>query len=89
MVGSPNSPYKKISELPALTALTGDALIIVDQNGTYKAMLSQVSGILNGSTVLTVTDESASLPNSRRTVSVTGITFTDGGAGSTFEISLS
>ncbi len=85
----PSSPYRKISELPDAQALTGNEFIPGDQNGTVKIRLSAVSGVLNGATVMTVTDESTNLPNSRRTVSGAGITFADGGPGSTFTIALS
>lgn len=87
----PNSPYRKISELPAATLpFSGTELVPMNQNGTVQGKLSDIAAFFSGAglSYITVNNESASLPGSRHTVSGTGITFADGGAGGAFTISL-
>lgn len=90
---SPDNVGQAISELPAVTTLTGDELMVVVQNNvTSQAivnMLLPLIGIDIAATFLTVTDESSVLSNSRRLRGTTGeIDLTDNGIGSTLILSL-
>lgn len=90
---SPDNVGQAISELPAVTTLTGDELMVVVQNNvTSQAivnMLLPLIGIDIAATFITLTDESSVLSNSRRLLGTTGeITMTDNGIGSTLILSL-
>lgn len=84
----PASPYRKISELPPATTLTGTELIPADQNGTVKITVSALSGLINSASALVLGAVPAALPNARQTISGAGITFTDTGAGGTLTIAI-
>jgi hypothetical protein len=78
-----------ITQLPAAGSLTGDESVPIVQNGqtvrtTTGAISSQPS---QTQTFLTATQQ-GSLPNSRYVTAGNGVTATDGGAGSYFNLSL-
>lgn len=89
-VQTPNSPYVKISQLPAATLpLQGTELIPMDQNGTVVAALSTIGGFFSPAVaVLTPIDQHVALPLSRRVIAQSGLGINDNGAGSTFAIGI-
>jgi len=81
----------RISELPQATTLDGSELLPVVQGGvTKRASVIQVqSQVLLSESFLTVDNESATAPESRRVAFSGGLTRVDGGPGSTFTFNTS
>lgn len=80
-------PEVRIPELPVAASVSDDDLVIVNQGGvTRRATVAQVQGsVLLDQTFLTTAAEPG-LPASRRITLSGGLTFVDGGPGSTFNI---
>ena len=81
-----------VSQLPAAGALTGAELVpIVQDGGTVKTTVADIAATpaLTGYSFLTATSEAGLTSSRQLTVTGSGITLTDNGAGSTLAMALS